>query len=1043
MSGLAGLFDESTRVLYVSTDDAFADLVQTKLAHQHDSFECYTTDSIASAESMLRSIEIDCVVTAYTLDDGTALDLVEMVRGEFGDLPVVLFTGKRSSVRSWDALEYDLTEFVQMNPDEDSFRRLGSRIRSVVSLHREREQTSQLKNRFERTLERTTDGIYAVDRNWRIEYYNQRIADRLGVEQGELVGKLLWDAHPLFGGSEYEPLFREAMESGEPVEFEQHIPEPFDYWVELRAFPDEGGLTVFSRQVTEARERQIELQRNETVLNNVHDVVFVIDSGRTIQFANPAAARTLDRRDPDRLVGRQLDELVSGMVDEKAVTQFREAVDATLSGMESDGGVKGLYDYDLQIDLDTTAGSRSFDVRLAPFASTDGKQVLVVARDVTDQSIIQRQLERERDALQGLQSVMSDSGLDSDERLTALLERGCETLDLDIGIVSNIVGDDYIVEAVYAPGTELSVGDVFDLEATYCEEVVASDRVCSFDDAIDAGKEDHPAYEAFQLEAYIGVPLTVDGERYGTLNFSSPNSRHQPFGDLEQTFTELLAELVSTELSRIKSRAKLERINDRLEQTINTAPLAILEVTPDGIVSRWNLGAQEMFGWTEEEAVGIPLPFVQEDRRAEFQAILEQVAAGNRLRGRHLRRLRKDGEIIDVLLSTAPIRGPNGEVQSVLAVLDDITDLKRLETRLRELQRTADKLNDAMTETEIAEIAVKTASDVLGLDITGLWVYDEVRDCLKPVAQTAEAIDVVGEGPEFEAGNSIAWQVYKSGDVQVYYDVDQIKGRFNEDTNIQSEILVPLGEHGILITGSTESRWFTDSEIDLFAILGATVEAAMGRANREEELRVQNERLDKFAAVVAHDLRNPLTVAKGFLEIAMESNNPDHFERVTVAHDRIERLISDLLTLSRGNVSVSEPTRLPLGDVVTEAWGYVDTDQATLDVEAELPVVDCDPGRLTQLFENLFRNAIEHGGNDVAIGVGQLDDASGFYVEDDGSGIPEERRDEVFEHGVSYSDTGTGFGLSIVATIAREHGWDVSVTEGTAGGARFEFVFDS
>ncbi|MFC7043878.1 sensor histidine kinase [Halonotius sp. GCM10025705] len=98
-----------------------------------------------------------------------------------------------------------------------------------------------------------------------------------------------------------------------------------------------------------------------------------------------------------------------------------------------------------------------------------------------------------------------------------------------------------------------------------------------------------------------------------------------------------------------------------------------------------------------------------------------------------------------------------------------------------------------------------------------------------------------------------------------------------------------------------------------------------------------------------------------------------------------------------------------------------------------------DPGRLQHIFENLFRNAIEHGGTDVTIRVGQID-THGIYVEDTGSGIPEDAREAVFDAGHTSTSGGTGFGLTIVKRIAEAHGWEVKIVEGIDGGARFEFT---
>ena len=154
----------------------------------------------------------------------------------------------------------------------------------------------------------------------------------------------------------------------------------------------------------------------------------------------------------------------------------------------------------------------------------------------------------------------------------------------------------------------------------------------------------------------------------------------------------------------------------------------------------------------------------------------------------------------------------------------------------------------------------------------------------------------------------------------------------------------------------------------------------------------------------------------------------------------MERLIDDLITLARGESTITDPERVDLETVATEAWGYVDTASATLTVTDPVPTVAGDGSRLTQLFENLFRNAIEHGGEDVTVTVGQLQGDDGFYIEDDGDGIPQEKREEVFKHGVTSNEGWTGFGLSIVADIAKAHGWTASVVDGSDDGARFEFA---
>jgi len=208
------------------------------------------------------------------------------------------------------------------------------------------------------------------------------------------------------------------------------------------------------------------------------------------------------------------------------------------------------------------------------------------------------------------------------------------------------------------------------------------------------------------------------------------------------------------------------------------------------------------------------------------------------------------------------------------------------------------------------------------------------------------------------------------------------------------------------------------------------------RVERERQLRRQNERLEEFASVISHDLRNPLNVAQGRATLLAEQAESDHLEPLLRALDRMEAIVEDTLTLARQGDSITETESISLTDLVGKCWATVDTDDATIEIIDEL-TFQGDHDRLRHVFENLFRNAVEHGGSDVAVRVGCHDE--GIYVEDDGPGIPVEKREEVFEPGHSSADGGTGFGLTIIKRIVEAHGWELSVTDGTDGGARFEF----
>ncbi len=211
------------------------------------------------------------------------------------------------------------------------------------------------------------------------------------------------------------------------------------------------------------------------------------------------------------------------------------------------------------------------------------------------------------------------------------------------------------------------------------------------------------------------------------------------------------------------------------------------------------------------------------------------------------------------------------------------------------------------------------------------------------------------------------------------------------------------------------------------------------KRKQEQKLTRTNERLDEFASVLAHDLRNPLNVVKGRLELAREEQDTEHLVRASTALERMERLIDDVLTLARQGQPISETEPITLSTVANGCWNVVESHDATLTLESDITFL-ADSERLQQLLENLFRNAIDHGGSDVTIRVGALADGSGFYVADNGTGIAEEERSEVFESGYSTAEEGTGIGLAIVEEIAQAHDWNVSVTDSEDGGARFEIA---
>ncbi len=240
---------------------------------------------------------------------------------------------------------------------------------------------------------------------------------------------------------------------------------------------------------------------------------------------------------------------------------------------------------------------------------------------------------------------------------------------------------------------------------------------------------------------------------------------------------------------------------------------------------------------------------------------------------------------------------------------------------------------------------------------------------------------------------------------------------------------------GAVFWGCLTVSQFGDDEADGYAVVA---EDRTDQKEYERMLERQNDRLKEFTDIIAHDLRNPLNLIKGRLELYYDTNDSEHIEIIEETTDRMAALVDDLLTVARQGMVVEDPVATDLEEVTKTAWEGIDAPATASFRYDPIRLISTDPDRICELFENLFDNTVEHGGENVTVHVGPIED--GFYVEDDGPGIDSDIRDQVFDHGYSTSPEGHGYGLSIVRTIVNAHGWDIDITESDTGGARFEIT---
>jgi len=615
---------------------------------------------------------------------------------------------------------------------------------------------------------------------------------------------------------------------------------------------------------------------------------------------------------------------------------------------------------------------------------------------------------------------------------------------------------------------------------------------------------------------------------------------------------------------RRRRAAELEASREKYRRLVETAPDAIFIVDAEtGRILDTNEAAERLLDKPREEIVEMHQtelhPASERDRyRRLFESHVERGGASRVDDDFYV--VRDDGREIPVEISAGITEVGDRTLNQ--AVFRDVTARKQREETLEALREVTRDLMAAETRADICELAVETAQDVLGLPISGIHLLDDAETELRPIAVTDEAERLFDGVPSFEEGEGLVWQVYRAGDPRRYEDVGDRPDAYNPETPVQTEMILPLGDHGVFTSGSTESERITESKLNLAKILTANIHTALDRAERERKierqrdelqaeleevferiddgffaldddwrltylneraerllgatdrelrervvwrafpelrestgydafrraaetqepttyeeffepldawlqfhvypsetglsvyfrdvserkrrerrLERQNDRLESFASMLAHEFRNPLAIAQIYLQTARDGDE-SAFDDVADALDRMEEMIDVLLIMTRGGGSVVAPETVALGEVATEAWSDLSVGANRLVVESDL-LLRAERHHLQHLLANLFRNAAEHGSTDgdgSTVRVGELGDAEGFYVEDDGPGVPEAERERVFEAGYTTDANGIGLGLTFIAQLADAYGWAYALTEGVDGGARFEFT---
>ena len=637
-------------------------------------------------------------------------------------------------------------------------------------------------------------------------------------------------------------------------------------------------------------------------------------------------------------------------------------------------------------------------------------------------------LEATEKRLQLLYQITSQTRTSLNEQLNKALELTTNLLGMDIGIISTISGSTYTIRNFFPEDSGLAIDQTFELGNTYCSITLKKDDVFAINYMKESEYERHPCYEAFLLESYIGIPITIDDELYGTINFSSPKPKENGFLPSDYTLIKLLAEWAGATIKKEEVREKLNESMERYKLlSSNSADLICLHDL-EGNYEFISPSIERILGYTYQELLGKNHYSLIHEDDIEFlrEGPHQQLREGELVPNIQYRIRNKNSEYIWFESSVTPVIGDEGYPIQLQSVSRDINDRKRLELLFAQAQ-------------EMANV--------------GGWEF------------------------ELETGK-LFWtdEVYRIHDEEVGSEIDVSKGvsyfpgeakdkieaaiAMTIETGRQYDLVLPF------VSAKGIEKWVraigkAHYQDGTAYNLSGTFQDISKQVSSEKRILAQNEEMqtltatkDKLYSILAHDLKGAFFGIIGMLDIISENLANESLEKLDLvsvsaqnAYELLENML-DWIRVQDAGLDLEKET-IDLEKLIKGSVSVFDSAAVSKSIEIINKVkgtqLEADKNMLSTVFRNLISNAIKYSnkGSKIVIDSEVKDDTVEIRVKDSGVGMTDDIKKLLFNkesrpqrRGTMY-EKGTGLGLLLCEDLVGAHNGKINVVSEDGKGSEF------